>query len=373
MFKQNHYVPVLKWKRGERNALENLDTSLKKFMTPLIEIQPITFDHAKGEFKKTIDSHLCNLGPEIKKSWGVDDPIFIDVDSLYLNENFTDEFVESGEHTVECIIHAAEDEGIFAIPVTGLQRSEEFQLAINRMSQLYNRGVCIRLEESDLADLDTLPERLFDLTNSLNLNANQIDIIFDYKQITLATPLSIKEYTEKLLITMARFPELQSWRTFTVLATAYPKNLNKIPTLSEGSLPRSEWIAYKELKKLQLARIPSFGDYNINNPQFVNIDPRLLTLGANVRYTAKDDFLIFRGGAIKKYKFNQMVQIANSIIRNPGYYGQNFSYGDKYIFDCAKGNAGTGNSETWVTVGINHHLTLVAHDFSNLFSVSTSS
>jgi len=369
MFKQNHYVPVLKWKRGERNALENLDSSLKEFMTPLIEIQPITFDFEKEEFKKTLDEHLSSLGNEIKKSWGVNAPIFIDLDTLYLNESFTDEFVEGGEHAVDFAVNVIENEDIAVIPVTGIRRSEEFQNAVNRMSGVYNRGVCIRLEESDLSDLDTLAEQLYDLIHSLELRPENIDIILDYKQI-----LSQKkeEHIKELIITIARFPELQNWRTFTLLSTAYPKTLKEIPTNSEGTLPRTEWSVYKELRNLELARTPSFGDYNITSPYFVNVDPRVLTLAAGVRYTAEDNFLIFRGVVIKKNGFTQMIQIAKNILSNSSFYGPDFSSGDSYIYKCANQIVGTGNAETWVTVGINHHLTVVAYDFSNQFAASMS-
>jgi hypothetical protein len=57
-FTHNHYVPILKWKRGEQTALEKLDNKYKQILTPLIEIQPVQFDHSKGVFKKTIDEHI---------------------------------------------------------------------------------------------------------------------------------------------------------------------------------------------------------------------------------------------------------------------------------------------------------------------------
>ena len=44
MFTQRHYVPVLKWKQGEYQALYRLSNAVKDNLTPLLEIPPIGFD-----------------------------------------------------------------------------------------------------------------------------------------------------------------------------------------------------------------------------------------------------------------------------------------------------------------------------------------
>jgi hypothetical protein len=55
--------------------------------------------------------------------------------------------------------------------------------------------------------------------------------------------------------------------------------------------------------------------------------------------------------------------------------GKDFSAGDKFIKEKAdhfekymknKELKGTGNTEAWLSVGINHHLTLVVHQLSKL-------
>lgn len=40
MFDHSHYVPVLRWKRGERGALKRLDPVDRAAMTPLLEPLP---------------------------------------------------------------------------------------------------------------------------------------------------------------------------------------------------------------------------------------------------------------------------------------------------------------------------------------------
>jgi hypothetical protein len=57
------------------------------------------------------------------------------------------------------------------------------------------------------------------------------------------------------------------------------------------------------------------------------------------------------------------------------FYGKDFSIGDAYIATKAKhfptymknpAVKGTGSTETWLRAGINHHLSLVAHQIANL-------
>jgi hypothetical protein len=91
-----------------------------------------------------------------------------------------------------------------------------------------------------------------------------------------------------------------------------------------------------------------------------------MTMSANIRYTVKDGFLVFRGYSVKKHRWSQTRDLAQQVVKHPEYYGKDFSYGDEYIYKCSLGEEGTGNAEIWRRIGANHHLTLVTHDLSNL-------
>lgn len=365
MFDHREYVPILKWKRGEQTALKELTNICKLGITPLIEVQPIPYDHEKDEFKKTIDKHLDKIGEQVKSSWGVEKPIFVDVFTLYDNEDFdSDTLLSSGQHPVEFVIDSIENHGTAAIPVTGLFRYQSFHDAIKKVIQKYNRGVCIRLESDELNDLAALKNDLDDLLDFLNLSPDDADLVLDHKQISNKQKNTLIH--NKILI-LAQLPYLKQWRTLTICSTAFPKNLTlHVPSNSQGALPRTEWTIYKHLANLNLARVPSFGDYNINNPAFVNLNPKLINPAVSIKYSRDDEFLIFKGAGIKNNGLAGMPNLAKQLVAHPKYCGQAFSFGDQYIFDCANGGP-TGNLETWVTVGVNHHLTLVVNDLANLY------
>lgn len=77
----------------------------------------------------------------------------------------------------------------------------------------------------------------------------------------------------------------------------------------------------------------------------------------------------------KKQKFGMYLANAKLLVGDKRFSGENFSYGDKYIFEKAKHHdayaknnkiGGTGSTETWIRAGINHHLELVAHQVASL-------
>ncbi|KIL45743.1 beta family protein [Jeotgalibacillus soli] len=368
MLSKDHYVPILKWKRGERSALENVSSDLKNNMTPLIEIQPVPFDHPSGDFSKSLDEHLSNIGEQVQTSWNQSSPVFVDLNTLYNNEDFTDDSLSTGNHFVEFVVSEIESKGIPAIPVTGIFRYVEFHQAVKDVNNSYQHGVCIRLVESDLVDISVLRVNIDNLINFLEIEKESVDIILDYKQILSQTEQS---HLNNLILTIAQLPYLQEWRSLILASTAYPSNLRQIPTNSNGTLPRTEWTVYQSLRNTGLARIPSFSDYNISHPDFVNLDPRIINMAAGIKYTTANEYLIFRGIGVKNNGFGQMVHLCQQVLNHPSYYGRTFSAGDEYIYNCANSVNSPGNAERWVNVGVNHHLTLVAYDLANQHAVST--
>lgn len=78
MFKHDHYVPILRWKRAEWVALKNLSELDKKRITPLIEIVPKDFKDNKKNIEKNPIDVVAQKAIDIKDNWG-SEPFFMDV------------------------------------------------------------------------------------------------------------------------------------------------------------------------------------------------------------------------------------------------------------------------------------------------------
>lgn len=83
---------------------------------------------------------------------------------------------------------------------------------------------------------------------------------------------------------------------------------------------------------------------------------------ASVKYTVDAGWLILRGQGTRTPGTGGFAQFANhavNLVANPLYCGPGFSWGDQQIHDIASGVTGAGNLETWVRIGVNHHLEFV--------------
>ena len=71
-FDHSHYVPCLRWKMGEYQAVLRLHDTTKRMLTPLIQIPEIGYDFKEKRPKSTLDEHLEGfvLKKIYKKWWG---------------------------------------------------------------------------------------------------------------------------------------------------------------------------------------------------------------------------------------------------------------------------------------------------------------
>src|SRR5690348_5012878 len=121
MFGPKHYVPILKWKRAEQNALQALKDKDKELMTPLIQFvmpKPKSAANAEKQFESVIASFrekVPQLPQQILKAWGPS-PIFIDFSLLYTTPQGQALKVESLKN-ITASGHAL---GLHLIPVVNL-------------------------------------------------------------------------------------------------------------------------------------------------------------------------------------------------------------------------------------------------------------
>ena len=371
MFDQNHYVPILKWKMGERNGLKNVTKPSKMRITPLLEIQPFT------KANKTLEQNIKDLSKQVKESWDIDKPIFVDIDSLYIDGGVDPNALTSnGIHSVEAIIDSIESEGVSVIPVYSFFRyniGNNYQDGVKKSVQKHQNGLCLRLTNEDFESMKDLITNLKQVLINFSLSPDQIDIILDFGDISHQNNSQISSLYLNVIL---NFPDINLWRTFTICSTSFPSQLRKkVATRTNGELPRAEWGIYQELLQKNISRLPSFGDYTIVNPAVpVDFDPTYMDMAPTIKYTIKDKFLIFRGAVVKAsgQGFGQVGKIAKDVVTHKEYLGAKFSYGDQFIDNCANvPNSPTGNATSWVTINVNHHLELTASHFSNLGAAST--
>lgn len=359
MFDHKHYVPVLKGKDAEYGALRELSAEAKSHLTPLIEIPPIPYDFENDRPAKSIDAHLEKVVEKVLGCWMFKRPLFMDF--LYIPPS---ELMKGDEQPLTYLLNNARLKQLRIIPVTGINRDGSYQAAVREGAAKDKQGVCIRLSNDDFEELLESDDKLNELLNFLGVTPNQTDIILDFREITSTQTSSIILAATSIISTL---PSIKEWRTLTIASSAFPQTLSQINTASVGPVARAEWSVWEALagRRRKLPRLPTFGDYSINNPDPSDVDPRLMIMSANLRYAIEREWLVFKGRSVKLHGFEQFNDLCSQVVAHTEYRGPKFSWGDKQISECSKRADQPGNPMIWRKIGFNHHLTLVTQQLAN--------
>ncbi len=348
MFNSKHYVPILRWKGAEGNALKNLRDSDKKRLTPLVELIPPR-PVLKG-IAKTLNQIVIKMPTEISEKWGKN-PIFLD---LWLIEQ------SSQVDSLKYIFSAAKKLGLHLIPVLNLKSSPDLVAATSNIVEENKTGLCLRLFCDDISSSELIT-KINNFLSAFGLNKKDIHLLVDFQISETDCSDQIKK--------LNNIPNILDWCTFTVASGAFPKDLTNF-TLGHHMQARLDWNLWEEcLKNSGLIRKPSFSDYTIQHPIYVEPVPGA-NVSASVRYTVKKHWLVMRGQGVRtegSAGFAQYPAHARSLSKRDDFCGGDFSSGDAFIAEKAKDlNTKPGNATLWLTAGINHHITFVLDQISNL-------
>lgn len=379
MFTRKHYVPILKWKRAELRALQDLDNRDKERMTPLIElVMPKASSPFKDKEKKIrksqeeISSEVVvkfktkrakEIPKEIQSAWG-DAPIFVDFSLLCEAHSTTRLKVESMRE----IIPAGDALGLRLIPVVNLNDEKEIKQAACSLSHKYGQGLCLRVASSDLSDIDKLNQKLEGFLQLFGILERNVDLLIDLKTITVES----NQYLRCMNL-IQRLQDLTKWRNLILAAGSFPEDLSNCKFDEATFIPRLEWQGWlPHAREKKLKRVPTFADYAIRNPVFKD-SSQFYPPTTSIRYTQEEAWMVMKG---KKLKFE--FYLANAKIlagHKDHFYGKTFSAGDRYLsekadhYDSYIKNPkikGTGSSEDWIYVGLSHHLVLAMRQIAKL-------
>lgn len=355
---KSEYVPVLKWRQGEYQALLRLHDNVKLKVVPLIELTPPDFDFELWQPQKTIDEHLEKFAARLKQKWG-ERYAFLDAGLIEPADRMI-----GGVHPLTWIGNEVRAENSNIIPVTALDRDAHYQAAVRQLNLIDQNGAAIRCSLEDAADPD------FDLNiesclEAINAGIDSVDIVIDLGSPNFE-PIDV--LAQALASVLLNNSTCTHARSLTLIATAFPSSMAEVKQPVQ-IFSRKEWILYRQL----ITALPdefrqvNFGDYAIAAPEIPQGDMRLLKPSATVRYTVDDGWVIVKGKNVRDNGFSQYTNCCAAVANANGFLGPSFSAGSKYIEDCRNGAVSTGNLATWRWVGTNHHITKVIHDLANFY------
>jgi hypothetical protein len=330
------YIPILRFKAGERDALKNLSLVGRLGVTPLLLLAPDQFVGKKATAKNPAVASPVQFVSQMAASWG-QEPFFLDATALPTTP---------AGHPLAAIAAVARAHNLKLIPSTTLTAPAPYQAAVNGAVAADGRGVALKIDLSDLASSAAwVPGWAFPL--------NQTDLIVDLGA-TISVANAMGAALDPAFLTLAGAGQ---WRSVTVAGASMPENFTG---LAAGliPMPRVEVLLWNRLRALTPYQL-DFGDYGTVSTAPA---PGGIKWGypINVKYTVGNDFLICRGvRTVGLGSVDMDVQLrahAASIVAYPTRAPIAYCWGDGRIDQIAAGAISPNNLGGWVGFSVNRHI-----------------
>lgn len=353
------YVPALKWRQGEYQALAKLGDDVKDKVVPLLTIPPREYDFEEQRMKKTVHEHVETFPKRLKDKWG-GRLAFLDI-----HDSLEDEVMDDGRLVVDYLLYESKALKCNVRPVISLKKGSVYLDSVKKFLNSSEGGVvlCIKAEEFMRSTINAEISALFKF---LNITWLSVDLVCD-----LGNPVNFEPYkvfASAISGAIIKIAGCDQARSKTILATSLKLSEVKKPGATQF---RHEWSLYHELRaQLKKAMIvPCFGDYTIETPDFApGIDMRKAKPAGKIVYTTVDSWLIPKGGAFRGNNA-QMVDHCAAIIKSGHFMKAVFSKGDERIENTANKVENCGSLTTWKYVGVNHHITFVVRQLSTQYGI----
>lgn len=336
---QFDYIPILRWKEGEKNAIRALDAAVKANIQPMFLLEPEQFKVRKATKKSVAVPSADHFVAQVASIWGTG-AFYLDASGISAPAGT--------QHPILAIAAAARAQGLFLIPAIFLGAPASYASAVATIIQQDQHGVALRIDLQELTSASTW-------AGTWPYPLSETDLIADFGD-------DIGSVTKLGTVVQTVFQQLHAgpqWRTVTIAGTSMPANFAGIQqglyTVTMETLDL--WRALHPIVPYRL----DYGDYA--TPPLGVIPPGIRWgYPINVRYTLNGQYLICKGvkttGAGAVDAGVQLTGHAKSIV---GYLNRSPLTGcwaDDEIDAIAAGASPQGLLH-WVKIGVNRHLTLL--------------
>jgi hypothetical protein len=343
------YSPVIKGKLNDIKATSQLSANVSKRIKPVFELPPF------AETDKP-EQVIARFGDRLVKNYSAN-PCYVDFPLLKSGAK-----TSTGEGVLTTAYRQLNALSINFEPVYGFDRdNSQWPVVIQQARR--SGGMLLRLEADDMEFASDSMDRIQELSLQ-GLDLRQMDVLLDCRYLpTVEAAGAMSDMAAAFLETLATSFSI---RKAIVAGSTAPKTVSAIPENSSRSLNRNELWLWTSLRVKGLGLDVVYGDYGVIHPDFTDLTPSP-NINGKIRYTQGKDIHIFRGQSLRKAdKYDQYRRLSHGVINSGFYQGHMFSHGDRYIYDCANGQAKTGSPGVWVLNDQNHHFTYVAQQIQRL-------
>lgn len=334
------YLPILKWKQGERIALSKLTSAQWTGLVPLIEILPV--DPKKGALSVTFTPYITKIGEQMAKAIAQEVPVAIDVRYVMPTYAKQTQVLSSickrlAVLTKRQIIPVI-SEAMLAQPAGLAELAKAFHTFVLRV-------------RTHMVTADQIQD-FVEIVAGAGIARSRLHLVVDQFSIVGAVPAicagAVKPYLDEALAA--------GCASTTLAGGSFPLNLvGRKQGLHD--IERVEWKVWKSLVAQRSYAKVLFSDYTVSNPAPApEIDPSMMNPSVAIRYASDGFWRLFKAGGFKKGKQDQYKNLCILLKGDPVYSGASFSFGDDCYDKASVGPLGNGNPTSWRRDAASHHL-----------------
>lgn len=354
------YIPVLKAKPGELQALENMTSTQLRRVVPLLDISRMgertKLQKRYAKSSAITAAYLDDVAEGIAAKFA---GRRVMVDAFQWKPGA---HTETGEHVIAFTHARLQERGVKTIPVLGYDRWDSPAYR-NAMKSIKVRagGFCVlRLTSDDMEDADDpdyFKEKVTEILADVALVPQLCAVMIDFGDVTNT---SIEQLADTMSSVLAVLSPM-NFKFFSVAGCSLPTTIDRAVKKhdSVGTVLRKEMIAWQSVRAARPDVSLVFGDYGVRGPNTAD-DVIAPDTNGKIRYTTHLNHFVARGHSLRTGNCGkQMYDLAKTIAESDCFMGPDFSWGDSQIQARADRVAKPGNSTNWIAFDTSHHLAWV--------------
>ncbi len=348
-----HYIPFLKAKRGELNAMSELAPEVKQAICPFFD-----FPLKKEKYDVVSYSRTTrNISSGLKKHWGKEAEFYFD--DLDISQKLIVENRESYAHVLNAL------KELLIIPVVGIGRGShnDSVVQLKRAGEITSSTVAFRAVQDDFEDFELNKDEIIDDLTEVFNEFDKIDLILDCRvcsgqDVTLAA--------QQIAAFARKFCKSYDVRRVIVTGSSIPASLGDLAKPnSAGIVKRRELSIISSARKLSEVDLVA-GDYATVSPFYsdANFDPRLFqkVTAPRLIYSFNHSHYIARGISLESGGQAQYSALTKELCGQAYFRGRGYSAGEDYFDDKRKLIGKNATNGTIVTPSVVAHITYMVLD-----------
>lgn len=323
------YVPMLRSKVGEVDALDQLIPQAKQRIFPIFHV---------------VSAPPATFVQKIAQAWA--QPIALDGLFNFGETGAVTDFVSLASN-----LRLA---GLTVIPSVACEADQRYITAANRFIGARQPRVVVKVTFRQLQTLQAW-------INTQGWQPNNIDLIIHAGHVA---GYDTTEFSGYALHAIQNNLPNKAWRSVTLAGSSAPKDMSALQ-VGRNLVPRLDWALWQNIHghvNFQL----DYGDYGISHPDLTEPPGAAMARATvSVRYAVDNDWIVIKGrstsGVSGQPMHTQYWNHAKALHREAQFGGVVGCWADTRIAQIAAQatSARSGSRPKWVEIGVNRHLSLV--------------